>query len=201
MGIHPEYLYLQSLGSKLTGLVWIEYLIRKLWDALRGTWNHRNHNLHTTEGKVKMALLENINNRVRFNLRRGMFRLPSRCQFIFNTNLHSLLSRPVHQRLSLISAVSITRLCYRWKCLNWSPKRTPTRFSYPTSLTVSWSHHSQKQIINLCSVPTSSSTGPRLLRIEQEGEIDKTQHPDHDDQINNIWNHSKISHIMAASTT
>ena len=68
-----------------------------------------------TWGDIKMSLLDKINNRVRFNLGRGMCRLPSRCQFIFNTKLHSLLSRPMHQRLPWIAEVSSARLCYRWK--------------------------------------------------------------------------------------
>ena len=39
-------IYLQSLGAKTTGKIWIHSLIRKLWDTVWDVWNYRNHNLH-----------------------------------------------------------------------------------------------------------------------------------------------------------
>ena len=201
MGIHPEYLYLQSLGSKLTGLVWIEYLIRKLWDALRGTWNHRNHNLHTTEGKVKMALLENINNRVRFNLRRGMFRLPYRCKFLFNKNLHSLLSWPVRQRISWIASVSSARLCSQWQTPQSIPKKG-TNQSLIYHIIESWLIPSLTKKDQNPPIHTNISLNrPITIHIEWEGEIDETWHPDNYEWINDIRNHYNLSHPKAANKT
>ena len=42
--------YLLYLGAKISGVIWIYTLIRKLWDTAWYIWNFRNHTLHATEG-------------------------------------------------------------------------------------------------------------------------------------------------------
>ena len=55
--------YLRSLGSKITGVIWISALIRKLWDTAWEIWNFSNHNLHATYAPQKTEILGLINTR------------------------------------------------------------------------------------------------------------------------------------------
>ena len=104
-------------------LRWISSTIRKLRDTEWNTWNHLNQTINKLEGLVKLALLENINNHNIFHPRRVMFRIPSCCQFLFNTNLHSLLLRPMCQRLSWIMSVSSAILCCQQQISQPVPKK------------------------------------------------------------------------------
>ena len=43
-----QEIYLQSIGTKKTGLRWTQPLINKLWDFSKDMWEHRNHIKHNT---------------------------------------------------------------------------------------------------------------------------------------------------------
>ena len=146
-----------------------------------------------------MALLENINNRVIFYLIIVMSRLPYRHKFIFNTKLHSLLSQPVCQRLSWLTAVSSARLCYQQQTSQSISQKDTDKslISHITDSRLIPSLTKKYQPSPLCTNISLNRT--RLLWIEWEGEIGDTQHPDQNKRINNIWNHSKLSHPMAAN--
>ena len=106
---------LQSLGAKVTSIKLISSLIRKLWDMEWDAWNDRNHILHINKGLVKMNLLEKIDNRIRWHLRKGTSGPPLHFMFLLNTHSHSPLSRPVCQRLSWLAAVFSTIIfSQRW---------------------------------------------------------------------------------------
>ena len=106
-----QNLRFQSLGAKTTGEIWISSLIRKLWDTAWDVRKYINRTLHLTDGPTKTEILRLINKRITYHLNRGMTGLPHICQFLFRTTTHTLLSRPVHQRLSWLAATSRVRWC------------------------------------------------------------------------------------------
>ena len=112
--------YLRSLGTKISRVIWISALIRKLWDTAWDIWNFRNHTLHDTDAPPKMEILSIINTRVSRHFNIGISGLTIRCHFLFKANTHTLLSRPVRQRLLWIAAVSSSCQCYQ---INLNRKR------------------------------------------------------------------------------
>ena len=111
--------YLRSLGAKISGVIWISALIIKLRDTELEICNFRNHTLHATDGPQKTEILGLINIRVARHFNRGISGLLIRCHFLLKTDIHPLLSRPVCQQLSWLSAVSSSCQCSQ-RNLNWT---------------------------------------------------------------------------------
>ena len=110
-----QNLYLQYIEAKTTGEMWISYLIIKLWDTTWEIWKYRNHTLYSTYGYTKTDILTFTNKIITYHLRRGMTGLPQRFKFLFQTTIHTLISRPVHQRLSCMAATSSKiKYTHRW---------------------------------------------------------------------------------------
>ena len=100
--------YLRSLGAKISGVRLILALTRNLWYTAWEICNFRNHTLHATGGPQKTEILGLINTRVSRHFNIGISGLPIRCHLLLKTNIHTLLSRPVCQKLSWLAAVSST---------------------------------------------------------------------------------------------
>ena len=98
--------YLQSLGSKISGQIWISSQIRKLWYKSWDIPNWINHTLHSSEGPKKTVILDINHTIVTLHLNKGMIGLTKICHFLFKTNIHTLLSFPVRQCLSCLELVS-----------------------------------------------------------------------------------------------
>ena len=71
-----QNLYLQSLGAKVTGHIWIYSLIRILWDTNWDICNYMNHNLHAKDGPTEIDILACINTVITYHPLRGMTGLP-----------------------------------------------------------------------------------------------------------------------------
>ena len=76
--VEVQNAYIRSLGAKITGVIWISALIRKLWDTAWEIWNFRNHTIHSTDGHPKTEILGLINTRVARHLSRGISGPPIR---------------------------------------------------------------------------------------------------------------------------
>ena len=110
-----QNLYLQSLGAKVTGHIWIYSLIRILWDTNWDICNYMNHNLHAKDGPTEIDILACINTIITYHPLRGMTGLPQIWHLLFTTNAHTLFPHPVRQRLSWIVATSNTCRCSQQK--------------------------------------------------------------------------------------
>ena len=107
-----QNLYIQSLGENTSGKRWISFLINKMWDIAWDLLNFWNHTLHTTEGPRKLDAIDLINKRVTHQLEKGSMGLPTRCHFLFHTSIRTMLTRPIRQGLSWMTATTRARWCF-----------------------------------------------------------------------------------------
>jgi hypothetical protein len=94
-----QHRYLQSIGSRRSGLRWLTALIQKLWGVAWDTWDHRNRVLRDTELSVAGDLkIQQITEQ--FQLSRAG--LPAEVKVLIRGGLHLLQQQPAYQTAWLI---------------------------------------------------------------------------------------------------
>ena len=105
--------FLQSLGTKTMGQIFMSLIIRNMWDTAWDVCNNRNHTLNSPNGPTKTKIIKFIMERITYHYNIGTTVLPQRCHFLSHTTIHALLYCPVRHKISWIVEISSLQASYQ----------------------------------------------------------------------------------------
>ena len=101
---HVQDVYFKSIHSRRSGRRWVTELIQKLWDVAWDLWAYRTYQLDD-RGARAQRFLALLDQRVRFYVERGPFRVPPAFRPLIPTVPDPVVSLPAPERLAWLDTV------------------------------------------------------------------------------------------------
>ena len=97
--------YLENIGSKVSGKIWMSRLIRQIWALHKQMWIERNSHVHGDGKSIHQAEIEAVDKAIRMEFTTGLDGLPAEFLKGFSGSVEDIIDRrnPVRKQQWLAS--------------------------------------------------------------------------------------------------